>query len=345
MLRASYAVRRRPFTSLVVSSGTGLLAYGAYLEHGSINAEHAYNNGEEDASSRATLPRVYDWHALTEFWANRPLSTAQRFGQISYHLFPRAVAYIRDRYVFNTLLTDSVVQQQHAAHLREALTRLGPAFVKAGQQLSIRPDLVPPIVLKELQKLCDTVEPIEDAVALQVIRDELGIVDLDAVFGNLQMVASASLGQVYKGKLKTTGTEVAVKVQRPDMRRVFSLDLYLLQHIGVVVDIFTSTFTNQPPFHKPLHESFASGSYSELDYEQEAANQIRFKRELAERRVPVVIPLVYVDYTTEKVLTTQWIDGVKLADSPKERIRQLIPVGVELFLTQLLDIGAFHAGM
>ena len=129
------------------------------------------------------------------------------------------------------------------------------------------------------------------------------------------------------------------------MRRTFSLDLYILQHIGVLVDQFTTTFTNQPPFHQPLYESFAAGSYAELDYEQEAANQKRFQKELHERKCPVVIPRVYEDLTTEKIITSQWIDGVKLADSSKERIRELIPVGVELFLTQLLDIGAFHAGM
>lgn len=95
---------------------------------------------------------------------------------------------------------------------------------------------------------------------------------------------------------------------------------------------------------QPLYESFAAGSYSELDYEQEAANQTKFQKELNARKCPVVIPDVYEDFTTEKIITSQWIDGVKLADSSKERIRELIPVGVELFLTQLLDIGAFHAG-
>ena len=93
-----------------------------------------------------------------------------------------------------------------------------------------------------------------------------------------------------------------------------------------------------------MYESFAAGSYSELDYEQEATNQKRFQKELNDRKCPVVIPHVYDEFTTEKIITSQWIDGVKLADSSKERIRELIPVGVELFLTQLLDIGAFHAG-
>jgi aarF domain-containing kinase len=81
-----------------------------------------------------------------------------------------------------------------------------------------------------------------------------------------------------------------------------------------------------------------------LDYEHEAKNQLYFKEELAKRNCKVVVPNVYNQYTTQRVLTSQWIEGVKLADSSQERIRELIPVGVELFLTQLLDIGSFHAG-
>jgi len=102
-------------------------------------------------------------------------------------------------------------------------------------------------------------------------------------------------------------------------------------------------FTQQPPFHKALYESFSRGSYSELDYENEARNQTRFKKELEQRNCPVVVPKVFPAYSSERVLTSEWIDGVKLADCPKNQIRKLIPVGVELFLTQLLDIGAFHA--
>jgi len=80
----------------------------------------------------------------------------------------------------------------------------------------------------------------------------------------------------------------------------------------------------------------------ELDYENEAENQLRFRNELLARNCPVVVPQVHIDLTSERVLTSEWIEGVKLADSPKEKIRELIPVGVELFLTQLLDMGEFH---
>ena len=80
-----------------------------------------------------------------------------------------------------------------------------------------------------------------------------------------------------------------------------------------------------------------------MDYDNEADNQIRFKKELGQRNCKVKIPSVYLDYTSRRVLTSEWIDGVKLADAPKERIRQLIPDGVELFLIQLLDVGSFHS--
>ena len=200
-----------------------------------------------------------------------------------------AASYIKDFVLFPVKQEDGgevrlELKRQYAICLREALTNLGPAFVKFVQQLSIRPDLIPPGMHGELQKLCDSVRPIPDKIAMQVIRQELNVQDLDAIFSELTLVASASLGQVYKGRLvqqganttKNSGNVVAVKVQRPDIRRTFSLDLFLLQKIGVFVDVFTSVFTNQPPFHQPLYESFARGSYSELDYEQEAEKQITF---------------------------------------------------------------------
>lgn len=243
------------------------------------------------------------------------------------------------------------LQRQHAHNLRDALTRLGPAFIKMGQQLSIRPDLVPPAVLAELQTLCDNVEPVPDAVALEVLRTELGFEsqdELSTIFTGLRRVASASLGQVYKATLATTNgtdkpTEVAIKVQRPDMVKRLSLDLFLLQNYGRVVDAICKVLTEQIPYHANFINAFAKGSYMELDYENEAANQLRFKSELEKRRCNVIVPDVLSQYTTRKVICMEWIEGTKLVDSSGEQIRTLIPVGVELFLTQLLDIGAFHA--
>ena len=246
--------------------------------------------------------------------------------------------------------TTPEIQTQQAVQFREALTNLGPGFVKLGQQVAIRPDLVPPAVLKELQKLCDSVKPVPDEVAMEVLKEELfgsnhddEESSLEDLFEDLHLVASASLGQVYKAKLKSSGDVVAIKVQRPDMEKAFGLDLFLLQMWGDFVDAFTNVFTKQVPFHSAFFDAFSKGSYSELDYENEARNQIHFQKELADRNCKVKVPDVYQEYCTQRVLTTEWIEGVKLADSSKETIRELIPIGVELFLTQLLDMGAFHS--
>jgi aarF domain-containing kinase len=329
---------------------------------GSIAAEFS-----ENMHQIIELPRAYSWDAVHTYWSHRPVSTLYRLGQINYHLLPLLYRYVQDFVIepklqqfwslWNSGSTteprDSAdrrmqLQHSHAVQWKEALTLLGPAFVKAGQQISIRPDLVAPVILQELQKLCDSVTPIADELAFQILREQLNVEHLTDVFREPPMlVAAASLGQVYRGKLRNANGkddfDVAIKVQRPGMVTAFSLDLYLLQRFSIVVDTFTSVFTNQPPFHKALYESFAGGSYSELDYEQEAENQMYFYNEFQARRSPVVIPKVYRDYTTRTVLTTEWIDGIKLADAPLEQIRALIPVGVELFLTQLLDLGTFHA--
>jgi predicted unusual protein kinase regulating ubiquinone biosynthesis (AarF/ABC1/UbiB family) len=265
---------------------------------------------------------------------------ASRLVEVTTELGPRLGGYLWDFKLQNK--SEPALQQRHADKLRQALTRLGPAWIKGGQQLSIRPDLVAPVVLKELQKLCDAVEPIPDTLAFQVIREELGLEQLEDVFQDLHLVASASLGQVYQARLKSNEL-VAIKVQRPGMRKSFSLDLYLLQKLGHGLDSLFTTFTKQSAYHEDLFDTFSRGSYSELDYEKEAAYQIMFKTEFAKRKCRVKVPSVYLDLTTQRVLTSEWIQGVKLADAPKDVIRKLIPVGVELFLTQLLDIGTFHA--
>jgi len=300
------------------------------------------------------LPRKYDANAIAEYWSARPVTVARRLADITTELSPLLWAYVRDFKLANLLQGDEprsreeilALQHVHAANLRAALTRLGPAFVKMGQQLSIRPDLVPPAALAELQKLCDSVEPVPDETAMQVLRQELGCrsqSELEDKFTGLHRVAAASLGQVYQATIKDTGEVVAIKIQRPDMMEQLSLDLFLLQTYGRTVDAICEVLTEQIPYHENFLESFAMGSYMELDYENEAAHQLRFKEEFEKRRCKVKIPKVFEEYTTRRVICTEWIDGMKLVDAPREEIRRLIPVGVELFLTQLLDIGAFHA--
>jgi predicted unusual protein kinase regulating ubiquinone biosynthesis (AarF/ABC1/UbiB family) len=142
-------------------------------------------------------------------------------------------------------------------------------FSLAGQQLAIRPDLVHPIVLKELQKLCDAVRTtMSEETAKEILESELGPEQVKKLQG-LELVASASLGQVYKAELISSNDngdqdihKVAIKIQRPGMLKSFSLDLFLLQKYGDCVDSFTSIFTKQLPFHRDLFDSFSQGSYS-----------------------------------------------------------------------------------
>lgn len=270
-------------------------------------------------------------------------------------------------------------ERQLSQKLRKALTNLGPTFIKCGQQISIRPDLVSPTVLQELQRLCDAVPPFDDELALQVLAEELQskMTDnesrrnndvLEEMFESRpKLVAAASLGQVYKAKLRfssdDTGTyDVAIKIQRPDILSTVTLDLFLLVTYGKIVDRICSIVTNQVPYHENFLNGFSQGAYMELNYENEAANQMYFRKELHDRfnsggdrfslnflrnsnkRVEqVIVPKVHEQYTTQRVLISEWIDGTPLAQAPPEEIRQLIPTGVALFLCQLLDIGRFHA--
>ena len=333
------ALRRRPVATFTTTAVTGGTCYAYYVEH---------NANKKGSAVEGRIPREYDRDAIAEYWKQRPISVISRVATIGYEFIPILSNYVID-FKIRDNLQDDIRQEKymsHATKLRQALTTLGPAFIKFGQQLSIRPDLLPDSVLKELQKLCDSVEPIPDAIAMQTIQQELGQDTLDKYLlhpsKKMELVAAASLGQVYKATLRS-GKQVAIKVQRPDMVEKVSLDMFLLNQYGLFLDTVFAVLTQQIPFHVDFIDCFARASFEELDYEKEAANQVFFKQEFKKRKCRVHIPQVYKELTSRRVICSEWIDGVKLADADQETIRRLIPVGVELFMTQLLDIGAFHA--
>ncbi|MDA9599415.1 AarF/UbiB family protein, partial [bacterium] len=137
--------------------------------------------------------------------------------------------------IISDFVTKSVEENavKRAIQLREIVTSLGPAYIKLGQALSIRPDILTPAAMNELQKLCDKVPSFDNGLAFATLEDELGCKWQD-VYTELgpEPVAAASLGQVYKGVLKETGDIVAVKVQRPAVLETVSVDLYVLRKIG-----------------------------------------------------------------------------------------------------------------
>lgn len=285
------------------------------------------------------LPLKYDPEALKAYFSKRPEAVAQRLFQIgkasSGYLTKVAIDGLLDR------KDDSAIKKQRAGDLRDVLTSLGPLFIKLGQALSIRPDILPPDSMVELQQLCDKVPVFDSKLAMQTITNELGkppqelFEDLSA-----EPLAAASLGQVYKGKLRATGDVVAVKVQRPFVLETVSLDLYLLREFGMMLRRVPGREGKTDLVG--LVDEFAGRFYDELDYRVECENGIKIAQHMAS--LPnVVIPKCYPDYTSRRVHTAEWVDGEKLAVSKEDDVQDLVNLGVVAYLTQLLGEGFFHA--
>ncbi|WP_231866957.1 MULTISPECIES: AarF/ABC1/UbiB kinase family protein [unclassified Anabaena] len=234
--------------------------------------------------------------------------------------------------------------RRRAIQLRELLTQLGPAYIKIGQALSTRPDLVPPLYLEELTKLQDQLPPFPNEIAYQFIEEELGERP-EVIYTELspQPIAAASLGQVYKGKLKT-GEEVAVKVQRPDLRERITIDLYILRRLAALVQRKVKRLRSDLV---GILDELGDRIFEEMDYIHEGENAERFF-ELYGHIKDVYVPKIYWEYTNRRVLTMEWINGTKLTQAAEIKAqgidaRYLIEVGVQCSLRQLLEHGFFHA--
>ncbi|AUT03780.1 hypothetical protein CLI64_27180 [Nostoc sp. CENA543] len=234
--------------------------------------------------------------------------------------------------------------RRRAIQLRELLTRLGPAYIKIGQALSTRPDLVPPIYLEELTRLQDQLPAFPNEIAYQFIEEELGNAP-EEIYTELSAtpIAAASLGQVYKGKLKT-GEEVAVKVQRPDLRERITIDLYILRGLAAWVQKQVKRVRSDLV---GILDELGDRIFEEMDYIHEGENAERFF-ELYGHIKDIYVPKIYWEYTNRRVLTMEWINGTKLTQTAEINAqgidaRYLIEVGVQCSLRQLLEHGFFHA--
>ncbi|MBE9236746.1 AarF/ABC1/UbiB kinase family protein [Anabaena aphanizomenioides LEGE 00250] len=234
--------------------------------------------------------------------------------------------------------------RRRAVQLRELLTKLGPAYIKIGQALSTRPDLVPPIYLEELTKLQDQLPSFPNEIAYQFIEEELGSRP-EEIYAELsaEPIAAASLGQVYKGKLKT-GEEVAIKVQRPDLRERITIDLYILRKLAGWVQKNVKRVRSDLV---GILDELGDRIFEEMDYIHEGENAERFF-ELYGHIPDIYVPKIYWEYTNRRVLTMEWINGIKLTQTKEIKelgidARYLIEVGVQCSLRQLLEHGFFHA--
>ena len=237
------------------------------------------------------------------------------------------------------------VQQQLARSILNTLTGLGPCFIKVGQALSTRPDLVRRDWLEELTRLQDDLPSFPHALALERIEQELGA-PADQLFAEFpdEPIAAASLGQVYKARLEGNAW-VAVKVQRPNLPFILRRDLVLIRLLGVLTAPLLPL--NLGFGLGEIIDEFGRSLFEEIDYGKEADNAERFAALFAENDA-VYVPRVERMLSSTRILTTTWIDGAKMRDSTELQALRLDPAalirtGVICGLQQLLEFGYFHA--
>lgn len=300
----------------------------------------------ERPRQKAIIPIVepatlrYDPVAIAAQYSNKPLQVLGRIFTVLLPTLTFALGLWWDRQRGRVAQN----QQRRAIQLRELLTQLGPAYIKIGQALSTRPDLVPPLYMEELTRLQDQIPPFPNEIAYQFIEEELGDTP-EQIYAELspQPIAAASLGQVYKGKLKT-GETVAVKVQRPDLRDSITVDLYILRRLATWANKNIKRVRSDLA---GILDEFGGRIFEEMDYIQEGENAERFAK-LYGHLQDVYVPKIYWQYTQRRVLTMEWVTGTKLTQveaisAQGVDARYLIEVGVQCSLRQLLEHGFFHA--
>src|SRR5687767_15992595 len=233
---------------------------------------------------------------------------------------------------------------ERGRHLRELLDELGPTFVKFGQLLSTRPDVVPPDIVAELRGLQDDVSPFPFAQVRHVVEEELGLT-LEQAFVSFDEIpiAAASIGQVHRATLPN-GDEVVVKVQRPDAPRQIESDLALLYQAARMIKerVRALDFIDA----HALVDEFARSIRQELDYKLEARHADTFRRNFAASDV-VVVPKVYWDYSSARMLTLEFLDGVQLVDldldaTSLEERRELAYRVTQTWMEMIFEHGFFH---
>jgi len=254
----------------------------------------------------------------------------------------RVMAKYGVREVFSSDDADSeATSRERARALRSAMEELGPTFAKLGQILSTRPDLMPPAFIEELATLQDRVTPLTEEEVVEVMEEELGV-PWEDVFHSIEAtpIAAGTIAEVHRATLET-GERVVVKVQRPTARRDILQDLGLLER-------FAEKTKHRPAFRQvfdmpAIIEHLSESLRRELDFRQEGRN-IERMREVLEPYDRLDVPRVYHDFSTDRLLVMEEVQGIPLKDIPegperKEAARQLL----ESYYRQILQDGFFHA--
>jgi predicted unusual protein kinase regulating ubiquinone biosynthesis (AarF/ABC1/UbiB family) len=235
-----------------------------------------------------------------------------------------------------------------AKWLRLGLLRLGPTFIKVGQQFSTRVDVLSPQFIKELEKLQDRVPPFPTEIARNILTEELGK-PIDEVFDDFDDVAlaAASLGQVHLCKLKTTGEQVIVKVQRPGLKEIFDIDLKNLRVIAKWLQSVDPKNDGAKRDWVAIFDETARVLYDEVDYTNEAQNATDFAKQF-ETQDWIKVPKIYWEYTSRRAMCMEYVPATKINDLAGLLAMNVDPdrmarLAVEAYLQQVLRYGFFHA--
>ena len=284
----------------------------------------------------------YDPEIISKIYQKNPSRLFKRLWQTLIPIFLYIISVGWDK-LTGQLKKESKARFR-AKQLTNLLVELGPAFVKAGQALSTRPDIIPVILLEELSELQDQLPGFDGNKAMELIEEDLNK-KINEIFLTIDKdpISAASLGQVHKAVLKNKKT-VAVKVQRPGLREQITLDLYIVRNIA-------NWLKNNIGFIRSdlvaLIDELGKRVFEEMDYLNEAENAEKF-RNLHLHNSKIAVPKIYKETTSRRVLTMEWIDGTKLTNL--EGVKNLgidpdkmIEIGVQCSLEQLLEHGFFHA--
>ncbi|KAE9618377.1 putative cadmium-transporting ATPase [Lupinus albus] len=312
------------------------------------------------------LPEVYDPQDVAHYFSARPHVVALRILEV-FSSFTSAMINIRTSEFRKFLrlnpeedVDDKTSQYNFGMVLKETMLNLGPTFIKVGQSLSTRPDIIGIEMSKALSGLNDQIPPFPRTVAMKIIEEELGS-PLESFFSYISEdpIAAASFGQVYFART-TDGTDVAVKVQRPNLRHVVVRDIYILRlGLGLLHNI-----ANRKSDPRVYADELGKGFVGELDYTLEAANASKFQ-EVHSPFSFIRVPKIYPQLSRKRVLTMEWMVGESPTDllslstgnsiedvseyserqkvDAKKRLLDMVNKGVEATLVQLLETGLLHA--
>ncbi|GLC37542.1 hypothetical protein PLESTM_000600400 [Pleodorina starrii] len=316
------------------SSAFGIPSAPGVLSTGSLGGS---SSSSFDAAVADGLPLRYDPKGLDAYFSQRPLVVLRRNAQVFSKIGGFCVNVLAD-WQLGAFQTNMGVRAKEAGRIIEDL---GPAYIKIAQQLSTRVDLVPPPYLEEFKRLQDNVRTFSTIEARDVLESGLGC-SVDRVFEWLsaEPLAAASLGQVYRGKLRQEhgGTEVAVKVQRPAVLETVALDIYIMRRAAILV----SKLPGMSDQWAVVLDDWANRFFEEMDYQLEAYNTMAFKKQMASLQ-GISVATVYPEFTSRKVIVTEWVEGEKLNHSKAEDVRALCSTLLNCYLIQLLETGLLHA--